>query len=596
MRLPYILHSRCCKALLPFLLFISFNSFAQKDNLKNLVQTDGPEKIIQLEKWFNNKLYPCKPDTKIALLNQLEKIAFREDDKITQASVIFYRGLYVIAMDNRQPEKGIAMMQKAIAMAEKKGQQLQVGYLKHSLGYYYFTRVKNPVDALRNMLQAHYIFDNIGYENTYNQAAMLDRLGFVYYHLSNYNEALKYFKRSLKYPMENSRRHIGILNSIGQSYRELVEPDSAHKYFQKSREKALFAHDTAWIGISSGDIGHLYINEKLYTRALPYMQEYYKCSMTVNNTELVVEALTGLGDIYLNSGKVDLAMQQLNKAETLLQQAFESGDMPVQNYVRKHYLFNTLAKAWDARGNSAIALDYLKGASKIKDSIERRAKLSKNTSILQMFEAEQANNRLQLLRKENQVAEIKEKLYIALGVLFAVIIVLLYSRQVRERKIQQQKESLLNMEKEMAENELKASREQLEEYVRSFQQKAKLLEKAKYEMEVMRQQQQTPVEDEQALLNKLSLATILTEDDWTRFKLLFEKVHIGFFQKLKTIYPGLTPAETRLCSLIKLELNSHQMADMMGISVMSVKKNRQRLRKKIDLPKARKLDDIFREM
>jgi len=183
-------------------------------------------------------------------------------------------------------------------------------------------------------------------------------------------------------------------------------------------------------------------------------------------------------------------------------------------------------------------------------------------------------------------------LYISIGVLLAIVIALLNSRQLRERKLQKQKEMLLHSEKQRAEDQLKSSQEQLQEYVHTLRQKAELLEHTEHQMNLMRQHQ-LPVEDEQDIWHKLHFATILTEEDWTRFKMLFEKVHTGFFLKLKTAYPGLTPAETRLCSLIKLGFSSHEMAAMMGISTMSIKKNRQRLRKKINLSKEQKLEELF---
>lgn len=584
---------RWCKLIFPILVLESFPARAQQQALNSLVEERGYEKLLHLEQWCNQELFSQKPADRIKWLGQLEAIAHRKKDKITLASVTFYRGLYVLAMDAKKDSKGTALMQKAIRMAESNKQDLQAGYFRHSMGYYYFTRAKKPVEALQNMLQAHYIFDGAGYGNVYNAAGMLDRLGYVYYHLSNFNEAVKYFKLSLKYPMENKRRHIGILNSAGLSYRELHEADSAKKYFKQSRHYAQLARDTAWIGINSGELGRYYLNEKSYALAKPFMQEYYNCSVAVNDTELVVEALTGLADISLNSGKADLAFQQLKKAEALLEEEFRSTDMPEQNYLRKQYLLSLLAKACEARGNVPLALDYLKASNKIKDSIERRARISKNASIQHMFEAEHTNSRLQLLKEEKETAEMKQYLYIFIGLSVAIILTLLYSRQLRERKIQKQKETLLSLEKEIIEAELKSSREQLEDYVHSLKQKAELLDTAKHEMDILRQQQQIPVEDEMAILHKLSLATILTDDDWIRFKILFEKAHPGFFQKLKAAYPGLTPAEIRLCSLIRLNLSSHQMAAMMGISTVSVKKNRQRLRKKINISKEDKIQDIF---
>lgn len=145
----------------------------------------------------------------------------------------------------------------------------------------------------------------------------------------------------------------------------------------------------------------------------------------------------------------------------------------------------------------------------------------------------------------------------------------------------------------MAEGELQSSREQLEEYIHSLRQKSKLIENIQSEMNLLQKQNQIPVEDEQVIFHKLSIATIVTEEDWNHFRILFEKVHIGFFMKLKTTYPDLTPGEIRLCSLLKLGFNSHQMAAMMGISTVSIKKNRQRLRKKTNLSKNQKLEELF---
>lgn len=581
------------RSLLLFLIFLSSSGFAQQDQLEQLVATKEGDKISKLEEWCNKKLFFNKPADKKMLLSRLERLAVNNNDKITQACITFYRGLYLIAMDSQQHKEGIAMMKNAIAMAEKNNQQLQIGYFKHSLGYYYFTRAKNPVDALQNMLQAHYIFDEIGYNNVHNSSGLLDRIAYVYYHLGNYNESIKYLKQSLNSSMESTRRHVGILNTMGQSYRELDDRDNAFKYFHQARRLAIAAKDTAWIGISAGNIGHMYLREKSYKQAAPYMQEYYDCGVAVADEVLIAEALTGLGEISLSDGNTGLALKHLESAEGLLEKAFANVDVPIQEYVRKHYLLTVMSNTWDARGNTERALKYLKEAGRISDSVEHRTKILKAAAVRQMLEAEQANSRLQLMNEEKQAAILKQKLYIAIGVSLAIIILLLYSRQIRERKIRIQKEALLNLEKEKAENELEVSKQQLSEYIDRLQQKKELIDNIQSEIERLQKQGDIPIEDEQAALQKLNFATILTEDDWTRFRILFEKVHRGFFHNLKMAYPGLTPAETRLSSLVKLGLSSQQMAAMMGISVESIRKNRQRLRKKINIAKEQKLEDLF---
>ena len=93
-------------------------------------------------------------------------------------------------------------------------------------------------------------------------------------------------------------------------------------------------------------------------------------------------------------------------------------------------------------------------------------------------------------------------------------------------------------------------------------------------------------------MNRLLDATILTEDDWKKFRQLFEKVYPGFFIHLKERIPDLSATDTRLLSLTRLKLPLKDMASMLGVSYDAVKKAKQRLRKKINLPDDKELEDL----
>ena len=73
---------------------------------------------------------------------------------------------------------------------------------------------------------------------------------------------------------------------------------------------------------------------------------------------------------------------------------------------------------------------------------------------------------------------------------------------------------------------------------------------------------------------------LLTETDWTEFKILFDPLFPNFFIQLIKAYPELTQAEIRLLALEKLNLLDKEKGNMLGISADSVKKARYRLRKK----------------
>ena len=80
---------------------------------------------------------------------------------------------------------------------------------------------------------------------------------------------------------------------------------------------------------------------------------------------------------------------------------------------------------------------------------------------------------------------------------------------------------------------------------------------------------------------KLLNSVLLTENDWSDFRKVFDKLHYGFLPRLKLRHPDLTEGEKRLAVLIKLRLSNKEMARMLGISPNSIVKSRYRLKKKL---------------
>jgi DNA-binding CsgD family transcriptional regulator len=97
--------------------------------------------------------------------------------------------------------------------------------------------------------------------------------------------------------------------------------------------------------------------------------------------------------------------------------------------------------------------------------------------------------------------------------------------------------------------------------------------------------------DRDRLIDDLSQQTILTDEDWEKFKTIFEKIHPGFFMTLRGKASGITPAEQRMAALIRLHLTIRQTAAMLGISVDSVHKTRQRLRQRLQLVTEENLEE-----
>ena len=58
----------------------------------------------------------------------------------------------------------------------------------------------------------------------------------------------------------------------------------------------------------------------------------------------------------------------------------------------------------------------------------------------------------------------------------------------------------------------------------------------------------------------------------------------GFFRKLKEKYPTLTPNDLRLCSYLRMNFTTKEIANLINISSRAVEIGRYRLRQKLNLP------------
>jgi len=73
-------------------------------------------------------------------------------------------------------------------------------------------------------------------------------------------------------------------------------------------------------------------------------------------------------------------------------------------------------------------------------------------------------------------------------------------------------------------------------------------------------------------------------EDWKNFAEQLKDVHDGFLQKVTQLYPSLTATEIKMVSLLKLNLNSKEIAELLSLELTSIEMYRHRLRKKLNIP------------
>lgn len=83
------------------------------------------------------------------------------------------------------------------------------------------------------------------------------------------------------------------------------------------------------------------------------------------------------------------------------------------------------------------------------------------------------------------------------------------------------------------------------------------------------------------------------QEDWEQFEYHFAAIHGNFLSRLRSNYPDLSPNEQKLCAFLRLNLNTKDIANLLGISLRGVEVARYRLRKKLDLKRGQNLSKFI---
>jgi DNA-binding CsgD family transcriptional regulator len=127
--------------------------------------------------------------------------------------------------------------------------------------------------------------------------------------------------------------------------------------------------------------------------------------------------------------------------------------------------------------------------------------------------------------------------------------------------------------------------------------KGELLSKLKTELTHLMKR----LQNEEASGEVRKMIKSLSEDEqidgeWENFSKHFDKVHSDFVSQLKKIHPQLTGNELKLCTYLRMNLSTKEIAQLSNISVRGVEISRYRLRKKMGLHSEDNLFDYLMKL
>lgn len=198
------------------------------------------------------------------------------------------------------------------------------------------------------------------------------------------------------------------------------------------------------------------------------------------------------------------------------------------------------------------------------------------------FSVTEKEKQLEELRNKALLEKTKNNLII-ISLLALLIITVLLSSLFRSRAKQKEEEKKrIQVELENSKIMIEKDKEELKSFTVALMQKNKSIKNLNTQLLEKEHELSSLKNSKREELKLLSDLKILTEDDWRKYKLLFEKVYPQFFTQLNSFSVKFTKGEKRLMSLIKLNMENGEIADTLGISAESVSKSKFRLKKKLE--------------
>lgn len=180
-----------------------------------------------------------------------------------------------------------------------------------------------------------------------------------------------------------------------------------------------------------------------------------------------------------------------------------------------------------------------------------------------------------------------------IGLAISIVFILKY----RENKIREkQRIELAKLENKMLKTEIKYKEKDLSDFAINISQNkqwaTKIYEKL---IEIKGLKGRTKTKYFDLLMREVKDRTIV-EESKLDFQNRIDVLNTAFYESLKKNYPDLTPNEIKLCSLIKLNLENHNIAILQNVTIESVYKSRYRLRKKLKIQSDTDLNHFLRNI
>ena len=363
--------------------------------------------------------------------------------------------------------------------------------------------------------------------------------------------------------------------NAGTNFKEQENVNEANNYFRKAEHLSRKLNYDLILGLSLQEIGEYFFKKDELDSAQFYVEKSIPVLEKIENARGLCFAYCHLSRIQSKYGNMEESFRAAKTAREWMQK--------LNTLEARAVVWTTLYEFYDQYGPVDSALYYLKASHNANDSVKGIEVQNSLNNLLVKYETQLKEKENQLLRVEisEKNAQVKRKeeerrfwqiLMSLLAVLFILVIVIgTIGLKMRRQKLEVKEKKLVHLE------QIKTL------LMRKLDDADLAVHNAEQTISELKDKQPSSQESNQR--PELLIESMRHEKDWVAFMVEFELIYTRFFFELKKVSSSdFTNGERRLLAMIKLGLSNQEVADYIFISIDSVKKSKNRLYKKINLP------------
>jgi tetratricopeptide (TPR) repeat protein len=380
---------------------------------------------------------------------------------------------------------------------------------------------------------------------------------------------------------------------IGHIFEKQEKPKVALEYQLKALNIFIQLNDSIKLAQTYLNLGSIYEDYKDYETALNYFEKAALYNGYFNDMNQRAEILNNIGDYHQKTGKSNQSISFFKQA---LLCARKSKDVhqeisALKDLSESYYQLNRFQEAYQV-------LDSANTLSK-KNLFESNN--NQVAGIQALNNIREKENKITLLEKDAIIKSSQQYLFIALigiSLLIGFSIYLIYRQRLKKKEMEKEhqlieyetKIEVAQKEEENLKNEIDLKNKTLSSYALQTVQDKKVLKQV---YDQLKQIQKHPQDKRDGYLLSITSdlkSSLQDKNHWEEFKTFFDQVHPEFVHNLTKMNTELSAAEIRLSVLLRMNMNSKDIATILKISPDSVRIARYRLRKKLPIQQG---DDLL---